>query len=164
MADVNINTGNTLRLKEGEIRIVGVADEYIILQRVYGTCRINEGGTALIPIMNGAALDPANIRQGDDRPTTIEIQARVTKEGITGASSLRNLTKQVFTAGKAVPFEMSVKVPDSRGASTGLLVEFAECVLDPGGLTIEESDGDDTDKITLRITDYEAAPAYSTYS
>lgn len=164
MADININDGTTHRLKEGQIEISGATDQYIILQRVYGTLRIVEGGNELIPISDGANLDPANIRQGDQRPTTVELQVRLAAGSLTGTADLRDLVEQTFTNGLAVPFEMIIEIPNSPGATSGTRITLAECVLDTGGLTIEEADGADTDKISMRITDYEPKPTYAAYT
>lgn len=163
MADVQKNTGTAQRFKEGTIEISGGTDQYILMQRVHGTFRFTEGGFAMIPISNNGSLDENNIRQGDEQPTTMEIQFYLTKEGMTGSNDLYDLVKPSFTAGKADTFEVIVDIPDAPGSSTGTKFTFAHCVLNAGGLSVESVDGEDCDKVSLSLTDYEAAPAKATY-
>lgn len=164
MADVNKNTGNALKFKDGTIEISGGTDQYILLQRVHGTLTFTEGGFGVIPISENGSLDETNIRQGDEKPTSVEIQFEHTKLGMTGTNDLYDLVKPSHTNGIRDTFEMIVEIPDYLGASTGLRYTFAFCYTNEGGIRIDTGGDDETDKVSLSITDMESAPTKAAYS
>ena len=163
MADVNKNTGTAQRFKEGTIEISGVSDQYILMQRVHGTLRITEGGFADIPISNNGNLDEANIRQGDEQPTMVEITFFLAAGAMTGTSDLRDLVKPTYTNGIRDTFEMIAEFPDYPGATTGDKATFAYCTVEPGSFSIETVDGEDCDKVSMSIKDWESAPTWAAY-
>lgn len=161
MADTNVNTGVALRWENsGKVRIGSSGSGFLPLLIVAGSLSVKIGGRTNIAYRDRSAF--SGVVPGVEQESEITFQVRPTKNGMTGASDLRNKLFQAVNAdGSTGTYAFEVDWLDSDGASTGTRAAFALGYVN-GGFTIKANE-EDTDTLEVTITCADGTPTWSTF-
>lgn len=128
MADVAMNSGKPRRIEDGgviKIQYGGTGDNYVLTLLEAGTFQLEEGTReAIIDYDRSDMLD--DVREGDERPHRLRLQAKVAV--LEGANELRARMSAAGANGYKPSATVVVQFPDFKGATVGDQVTITKCV------------------------------------
>ncbi len=141
----NVNSGLIKRFENGAIVLVG-ADT--LLNIVPGSVVIRHRQRERVPNRDRGVL--TDITVGDQRPQEIEFQLWVTPD----TDTLMATMNPAATAGAETFFQLTISEPSYLGAATGDRWVFNRCYMPDGFDKQAGGEGQDKDRVTVRLVHY----------
>ena len=161
----DINSGLPLKFENGgtvELYDVAGSTAYNVLLIEPGTVRWKPGFNQKIVYKDRGTLATTPL-VGSEMPGMLSFTARMTKNGLTGATDLFTVARPGDTSGYARVIKIVFKVPGFRGASTGSRATLENCFMPEPPEYTASGEGEDFDTMAFEFTCLDSSVVIDTY-